>query len=179
MYQNFRVALELTGKRFQHTRAIENNRHRRTINEPPTTSMPQVEEESIDDTELIHEQSINADEKIDLNTNFNISQTEYSPTEFHIDLSAHCNSSISTDDELLIFDDILQSNGSNNVQPLHCHTNISTTKCCRQLAKIFLDSNTSLFCFNSTLFRFVSIQHYLGTFVSIQHYLGLFQLNII
>ncbi|CAF3339538.1 unnamed protein product [Rotaria socialis] len=105
--------------------------------------MSQVEEESIDDIELIHEQSIDVDEIIDLNTNFNISQTEYSPTELGTDLSAHCNSSVSTDDELLIFDDILQSNDSNNVQPLHCHTNISTSKCCRQLVKYFLDSNIS------------------------------------
>ncbi|CAM2729740.1 unnamed protein product [Rotaria socialis] len=90
MYQNFRVALELTGKRLQRRRAIENNRHRRTINESSTTSV--------------------SDEIIDLNTNFNISQTEYSPTELDTDLNAHCNSPVSTDDELLIFDDILQSN---------------------------------------------------------------------
>ncbi|CAF4696940.1 unnamed protein product [Rotaria socialis] len=105
--------------------------------------MSQFAEESIDDIELIHEQSINADEIIDLNTNFNISQTEYSPTELDPDLSAHCNSSVFTDDELLIFDDILQSNGSNNGQPLHCHINISTSKCCRQSVKHFLDSNIS------------------------------------
>ncbi|CAF3654996.1 unnamed protein product [Rotaria socialis] len=138
MYQNFQVALELTGKRLQRRRAIENNRHRRTINESPTTSMSQVEEESIDGIELIHEQSINADEIIDLNTNFNISQTEYSPTELDTDLNAHCSSSVSTDDELLIFDDILQSNDSNNVQPLHCHAHISTSKCCRQLVMLML-----------------------------------------
>ncbi|CAF3591786.1 unnamed protein product [Rotaria socialis] len=118
MYQNFRVALELTGKRLQRRRAIENNRHRRTINESSTTSV--------------------SDEIIDLNTNFNISQTEYSPTELDTDLNAHCSSSVSTDDELLIFDDILQSNDSNNVQPLHCHANISTSKCCRQLVMLML-----------------------------------------